>query len=66
MEPGLTYIVRLYRQAGHRLTGVVEDVHSGRRMPFSSVRELWGALSRTPRSRPTESGKKPKSHKEKS
>jgi hypothetical protein len=60
MEPGLTYIVRLYRQTGYRLTGVVEDVRSGRRLPFSSVRELWNALSRTPRSRPIGSGTKPR------
>jgi len=51
MEPGLTFIVRLYRQTGLRLTGVVEDTRSGRRMPFSSVEELWNAISREPRKR---------------
>lgn len=51
MEPGLTFIVRLYRQTGRRLTGVIEDVRSGRRLPFSSVEELWNALARTPRKR---------------
>jgi hypothetical protein len=60
MEPGLTYIVRLYRQTGHRLTGVVEDVRSGRRLPFSSVEELWSALSRNPRRRSAGTGKTPK------
>ncbi len=61
MEPGLTYIVRLYRQTGHRLTGVVEDVRSGRRLPFSSARELWNALARSPRNRSVELDEKPKS-----
>lgn len=57
MEPGLTFIVRLYRQNGRRLTGVIEDVRSGRRLPFSSVEELWSALSRTPRKRSAGKGK---------
>lgn len=49
MEPGLTFIVRLYRRQGTELTGVVEEAGSGRRIPFASAEELWTALSRSPR-----------------
>lgn len=49
MEPGLTFIVRLYRRQGSDLTGVVEETGSGRRIPFASAEELWLALSRTSR-----------------
>lgn len=46
MGPGITFIVRLYRSAASSVTGVVEDVRSGRRIPFSNSEELWKALSR--------------------
>jgi len=45
MELGRTFVVRLYRQSGRPVTGVVEDVRSGRRTPFANSEELWRALS---------------------
>lgn len=39
-----TFIVRLYRRAGKNLTGVVEHVQTGQRLPFGSATELWNAL----------------------
>lgn len=45
MGPGITFIVRLYRSAASSVTGVVEDVRSGTRTPFSNSEELWKALS---------------------
>ncbi|MEO8158477.1 MAG: hypothetical protein ABI648_11830 [Betaproteobacteria bacterium] len=52
MVPQPTFIVRLFRQARHEITGVVEDVRSGRRTPFANSEELWRALSvRPPRAR---------------
>ena len=54
MEPGLTYIVRIYRYAGRKLTGLVEDVQRKRHIPFSNAEELWSVLAnaaRKPRTR---------------
>lgn len=48
MVPQPTFVVRLYRQAGREMTGVVEDVRSGRRTPFANAEELWRALSMRP------------------
>jgi hypothetical protein len=48
MVPQPTFIVRLIRQARHEVTGVVEDVRSGRRTPFANSEELWRALSVPP------------------
>jgi hypothetical protein len=45
-----SYVVRIYRSSRAGMTGVVEDVQTGRTQPFSSVTELWQALrKRTPR-----------------
>lgn len=44
MAPGPTFIVRLYRRKARSLTGVIEDVRSGIRIPFGSATELWSAL----------------------
>ena len=55
MDSGRTFIVRLYRQTGNRLVGVIEEVDSGRRVPFSSVDELWKALSAQSRRPPAPS-----------
>jgi hypothetical protein len=51
MDRESTFIVRLYRQARRPLAGVVEDVRSGRRMPFADAEELWRALTSNPRLR---------------
>lgn len=45
MELGDTFIIRLYRQTGKMLTGVVEEVRSGHRVPFANAAELWTALA---------------------
>jgi hypothetical protein len=54
-----SYVIRIYRSSRDGMTGVVEDVRTGRTQPFSSVTELWQALrKRSPRPtkpRPTES-----------
>jgi hypothetical protein len=45
-----SYVVRIYRSSRSGITGVVEDVQTGRTQPFSSVTELWQALrKRSPR-----------------
>lgn len=44
MEPGLTYIVRIYRYTARTMTGVVEDVSTGIRIPFSGKDALWAVL----------------------
>ena len=50
-----SYVIRIYRSGRAGMTGVVEDVRTGRTQPFSSVAELWQALrKRSPR--PAEPG----------
>lgn len=44
MTPVRSYVVRIYRSGRVGMTGVVEDVRTGRSRPFSSVTELWDAL----------------------
>lgn len=45
-----SYVVRIYRSSRAGITGVVEDVQTGRTQPFSSATELWQALrKRSPR-----------------
>ena len=45
-----SYVVRIYRSGRAGITGVVEDVKTGRSRPFHSVTELWDALRpRSPR-----------------
>jgi hypothetical protein len=39
-----SYVVRIYREDGEDLVGVVEDVQSGRSMSFSSIEGLRSAL----------------------
>jgi hypothetical protein len=39
-----SYVVRIYRSSRVGMTGVVEDVRTGRTQPFSSVTELWQAI----------------------
>ena len=58
-----SYVVRIYRSSRVGMTGVVEDVRTGRTQPFSSVTELWQALRkrslRTGEPRPGESRPSP-------
>ena len=37
-------VVRIYRSDAEQMVGVVEDVESGRSIPFSSMQEVWDAL----------------------
>jgi hypothetical protein len=46
MDTPLTFIVRIYRRAQGRLTGVVEDVQGSVRSRFSNPEELWEAIVR--------------------
>ncbi len=45
MQPKPRFIVRLNRQEREPPTGEVEDVRSGRRIPFTNSEELWLALA---------------------
>ena len=44
MSPVRSYVVRIYRSGRAGITGVVEDVKTGRSRPFHSMTELWDAL----------------------
>ena len=45
-----SYVVRIYRSSRVGITGVVEDVRTGRSRSFNSITELWDALRpRSPR-----------------
>jgi hypothetical protein len=44
MAAQATFIVRLYRRDARTLTGVVEHIESGVRVPFGSAAELWTTL----------------------
>lgn len=46
MDPGVTYVVRIYRRAGRLLAGIVEDVTTGVRTRFGNANELWKAVTR--------------------
>jgi hypothetical protein len=51
-----SYVVRIYRSGRVGITGVVEDVKTGRSRPFSSINELWDALRpRSPRATASQS-----------
>ena len=39
-----SYVIRIYRSGRAGMTGVVEDVRTGRSRPFNSATELWDAL----------------------
>jgi len=43
-----SYVVRIYRQqdAG-RMVGTVQEVRTGRTVPFQAMEELWQAIGRT-------------------
>ena len=42
-----SYVVRIYREAAGAIAGTVQDVRSGRTLPFQTIDELWTALHRT-------------------
>ena len=46
MQEPRSFIVRMYRLDPEGIAGVVEDVGSGRSVPFHSLGELWAVLTR--------------------
>jgi hypothetical protein len=52
-----SYVVRVYRQVADVVAGTVQDVGTGRTMPFQTMEELWYAvIARPPRSEARSSG----------
>ncbi len=45
-----SYVIRVYRQRADELVGTVQEVRSGRVVPFQSMPELWEALRNATRS----------------
>ncbi|MCW5623032.1 MAG: hypothetical protein KIS79_18110 [Burkholderiales bacterium] len=43
-----SYVVKVYRQQAGVLTGTVQEVQSGRTVPFQTMEELWQAIRRPP------------------
>lgn len=43
-----SYVVKVYRQQAEVLAGTVQDVQSGRTVPFQTMEELWQAIRRPP------------------
>ena len=49
MRETRVYVVRIYRQAGARITGLAENVRTGEAKAFASAQELSAFLLTTPR-----------------
>ena len=49
-----SFVVRVYRQQGDVLAGIVQEVRTGRTVPFQTMEELWQAV----RSPPPRSGQR--------
>jgi hypothetical protein len=48
-----SYVVKVYRQQGGIVAGTVQEVRSGRTVPFQTMEELWQAVrTTTPNSGP--------------
>jgi hypothetical protein len=41
-----TFVVRVYRHGFSRMSGIVEDVRKGTKIPFATAEELWFALGK--------------------
>jgi hypothetical protein len=41
-----SYVVKVYRQQRAGAAGTVQDVRTGRTMPFQTMEELWDAVRR--------------------
>ena len=41
-----SYVLRVYRQQAGEVAGTVQEVQSGRIVPFQSMEELWQAVAR--------------------
>ena len=45
-----SYVVRVYRRQAGSMAGTVQDVGTGRIVPFQTMEELWQAVRVTPSS----------------
>ena len=43
-----SFVVKVYRQQADALAGTVQDVRTGRTVPFQTMEELWQAVKRPP------------------
>ncbi len=43
-----SFVVRVYRQQGDAMAGTVQEVRTGRTVPFQTMEELWQAVRRPP------------------
>lgn len=41
-----SYIVKVYRRRADAMAGTVQDVRTGRTVPFQTMDELWRAIGR--------------------
>jgi hypothetical protein len=51
MQEARVYVVRIYRQTGLRITGLVENVRTGETKAFASAQELSTFLAATAKRR---------------
>jgi hypothetical protein len=42
-----SYVVKVYRQQGETVAGTVQEVRTGRTVPFQTMEELWQAVRTT-------------------
>jgi len=45
-----SYVVKVYRQQAGNVAGTVQEVRTGRTVPFQTMEELWQAVRATPSS----------------
>ena len=43
-----SYVVKVYRQQAGMVAGTVQEVRTGRTVPFQTMEELWQAVRTTP------------------
>jgi hypothetical protein len=43
-----SYVVKVYRQQAGSVAGTVQDVRTGRTVPFQTMEELWQAVRTAP------------------
>lgn len=43
-----SFVVSVYRQQAGVVAGTVQDVQTGRTLPFQGMEELWQAIAATP------------------
>lgn len=52
-----SYVVTVYRRQADLVAGTVQDVRSGRTVPFQDMEELWQAIGRSPSGRASSSSR---------